>query len=143
MLKSTPEFQDAPPPPDKTKGPPPPPSDPASLCAKRWIDSISDDLLFPRLTAVVTDHIASSFGGGIGDTQKRYVARIIDEAFSIQKATGAPKTKGTPLRALDFLLHHPDRDEVTRACLHFLGDEAQAWWEERQKSQNPADLDGF
>ena len=26
------------------------------------------------------------------------------------------------------LLRHPDRKEVTRACLHFLGDEAQEWW---------------
>ncbi len=41
------------------------------------------------------------------------------------------------------LLMHPDKAAVTRACLHFLGDDAQRWWEERNKSGNPADLDDF
>lgn len=39
----------------------------------------------------------------------------------------------TDLRWL--LLHHPDRQEVTTACLHFLGDDAQAWHAARQKEK--------
>ena len=33
-------------------------------------------------------------------------------------------------------LEHPDRAEVTRACLHFLGDEAQEWWASRELITN-------
>ncbi len=40
----------------------------------------------------------------------------------------------TDLRSL--LLSHPNRDEVQNACLHFLGDDAQKWWESRQIELN-------
>ena len=123
MLKNTPEFKDAPPPPDKIKGPPPPPSNPKQQ-------------KFPFMSAVIADYIVDICTEQ-GDRQQKEtkVAEVIDEALTL----GAQKKQDIRL----FLLEHPDRGEVTRACLHFLGDEAQAWWEARQKSQNPADLDDF
>lgn len=37
----------------------------------------------------------------------------------------------TDLRFL--LLKHPARQDVETACLHFLGDEVQLWWYEKNK----------
>lgn len=34
------------------------------------------------------------------------------------------------------LLHHPNQNEVETACLHFLGDDAQKWWNDRQTELN-------
>ena len=53
---------------------------------------------------------------------------LFDEASMIRKMeefAWAYFTR-TDLRVL--LLRHPDHEAVTRACLHFLGDEAQEWW---------------
>ena len=32
------------------------------------------------------------------------------------------------------LLLHPDGEMIERSCLHFLGDDAQAWWVNRKSS---------
>lgn len=34
-------------------------------------------------------------------------------------------------------LRHPDQKMVESSCLHFLGDEAQAWWSNRKKKLKP------
>ena len=35
-----------------------------------------------------------------------------------------------------FLLRHPSSNMVTMSCLHYLGDDAQKWWEERTNRKN-------
>ena len=32
-----------------------------------------------------------------------------------------------------YLLTHPDGNMITNACLHYLGDDAQAWWENKHQ----------
>lgn len=34
-----------------------------------------------------------------------------------------------------FLLRHPDSNMVTESCLHYLGDDAQKWWERRTEKK--------
>lgn len=36
-------------------------------------------------------------------------------------------------------LHHPNRGEVETACLHFLGDDVQKFWEEKKEKQKQFD----
>lgn len=45
----------------------------------------------------------------------------------------------TDLRRL--LSQHPNREEVTNSCLHFLGDEAQEWWSARNAEKGAAQND--
>lgn len=34
-----------------------------------------------------------------------------------------------------YLLLHPDHEMILESCLHYLGDGAQKWWENREKSK--------
>ena len=36
-----------------------------------------------------------------------------------------------------FLLYHPDGEMVEVSCLHYLGDEAQEWWESKPTASPP------
>ena len=51
-------------------------------------------------------------------------------------------TAGTEVHDLRWVLSlHPDQEMVTRSCLHFLGDDAQAWYNEWKKKQEELEKD--